>query len=82
MVARLEGPDRPVNVLIVAKGNGQPRFARSAAQQLRRSTEGREDSYGLFIALYISERTARLLKETIRPSWKQQIQEKAQRHPE
>lgn len=63
MVARLEGSDRPVNVLIVAKGSGQPRFARSAAQQLRRSTEGKEDSYGLFIAPYISERTARLLKE-------------------
>lgn len=63
MVARLEGPDGLVNFLIVAKGNGQPRFARSAAQQLRRSTEGREDSYGLFIAPVISERTACLLKD-------------------
>jgi hypothetical protein len=63
VVARLEGPDGPVNFLIAAKGNGQPRFARSAAQQLRRSIEDREDSYGLFIAPYISERTARLLKE-------------------
>ena len=27
MVARLEGPDGLVNFLIVAKGNGQPRFA-------------------------------------------------------
>jgi len=63
VVARLEGPDGPVNFLIAAKGNGQPRFARSAAQQLRRSIEGTENSYGVFIAPYVSERTARLLKE-------------------
>ena len=63
VVARLEGPDGPLTFFIAAKGNGQPRFARSAAQQLRRSIEGRENSYGLFIAPYISERTARLLKE-------------------
>lgn len=63
VVARLEGPDGPVKVLIAAKGNGQPRFARSAAQQLRKSIEDREGSYGLFIAPYISERSARLLKE-------------------
>jgi len=63
VVARLEGPDGPVNFLIAAKGNGQPRFARSAAQQLRRSIEDTENSYGVFIAPYISERTARLLKE-------------------
>ena len=63
MVVRLEGPEGPVNFLIAAKGNGQPRFARSAAQQLRRSIEDTENSYGVFVAPYISERTARLLKE-------------------
>jgi len=44
-------------------GVGSPVRSSCSVLHSRRSTEGREDSYGLFIAPYISERTARLLKE-------------------
>ncbi|MFO8036079.1 MAG: type IV toxin-antitoxin system AbiEi family antitoxin [Anaerolineales bacterium] len=56
--------ERPYYLLVEAKTNGQPRYARAAVNQLLFSTnEFKEDAYGVFIAPYISPASAQICKE-------------------
>ena len=60
-VVRVRGTDGPSRLVVEAAANGQPRFARSAAQQLRSYVE--QGEYGVFVAPYISERAASILSD-------------------
>lgn len=55
-------------VIVEVKASGQPRWARSAAEQLDRYVEeaaeqGHPNPYGLFVAPYVSEAAAAILEE-------------------
>ena len=63
LVARITTPDGEKIVLIEVKNNGQPRYARQAVNQLTLYTQKLPDSYGVFIAPYISPASAQMLKE-------------------
>jgi len=60
-VVSVRGTGGPFRLVVEAAANGQPRFARSAAQQLRSSVE--QGEYGVFVAPYISERAASILSD-------------------
>lgn len=60
-IVELGSANERSRLVVEAKANGQPRFARSAAQQLRRYLG--EEEYGVFIAPYVSERSASILSE-------------------
>lgn len=60
-IVELGSADEQSHLVVEAKANGQPRFARTAAQQLRRYLN--EGEYGVFIAPYVSERAASILSE-------------------
>lgn len=60
-IAELENAGERSRLVVEAKANGQPRFARSAAQQLRRYLG--DEEYGVLIAPYVSERSASILSE-------------------
>lgn len=60
-VLSVGGTDGSSRLVVEAKANGQPRFARSAAQQLRSYVE--QGEYGVFVAPYISERAASILSD-------------------
>src|SRR5579871_6583105 len=55
-VARLELPEGEWSLLVEARGSGEPRLAREAANQLARYCQSLPGSYGLFAAPYISPR--------------------------
>jgi len=58
--------EKRYRLLIEAKNNGQPRFARTAAYELARVLKGKSDVYGVFMAPYISPQVADIcLKENI-----------------
>lgn len=60
MVAALNQPGGRVTLVIEASTNGQPRFARAALERLRGHKETYPGSYGVFVAPYVSPRSAAL----------------------
>lgn len=67
---RTKGIDEPISrtLVVEVKSNGQPRWARIAADQLSRyirNTAGPKEGqpYGVFIAPYVSESAAEILRE-------------------
>ena len=52
--------DKRLRLVIEAKNNGQPRFARIAAFNLERALKGKTDEYGIFMAPYISLEAAKI----------------------
>jgi hypothetical protein len=46
------------------KSNGEPRYARQAANQLALLLQGKSDAYGIFIAPYISQQSAQICKQS------------------
>ncbi len=62
-VVRVATPDREHLLVVEVKGNGQPRIAREAINQLLRYRDSHPGAYGVFIAPYVSPRTAELCKE-------------------
>lgn len=55
-------PEREQILLIETKFSGEPRFARAAVNQLFRSMENYFGAYGVFMAPYISSRSAEICK--------------------
>jgi len=62
-VARIETSAGMRNLVIEAKSSGQPRIARNALNQLAVYRNLVPNAYGVFLAPYISESTARLCEE-------------------
>lgn len=62
-VIRLKTPAGPTILIVEVKSNGQPRFARKAAEQLERMTKEVPGSYGIFMAPFISQESAAILEE-------------------
>ncbi len=60
---RIKTPDGPKVLVVEVKSNGQPRFARKAADQLERYTREVPGSYGIFMAPFISQNSAAILEE-------------------
>lgn len=54
LAARVTTPEGEKMIVAEVKSNGQPRYAREAANQLTLYTQKSSDSYGVFIAPYIS----------------------------
>lgn len=50
--------ERSIQILVEYKNNGQPRFARQAALELKESLSKRDEIYGVFAAPYISPASA------------------------
>ena len=63
LVARIITPDGEKTILIETKNSGQPRYARQAINQLILHVQRSPDSYGVFVAPYISPSSARMLRE-------------------
>lgn len=61
--ARLEVQGRSVYLIVEVKNNGQPRYSRQAANQILRYLGDFPDSYGIFIAPYISRNAAQICRE-------------------
>jgi hypothetical protein len=61
--ARIATSDGEKIVYAEVKANGQPRYARQAINQLILQVQKLPDSYGVFVAPYISPSSARLLRE-------------------
>lgn len=55
--------ETPTTLLVEAKNSGQPRFTKEAVNQLLVSQNKLDNSYGLFLAPYISPRSAKICKE-------------------
>jgi hypothetical protein len=53
----------PKYIIAEAKNNGEPRYARQAANQLLRYSRAFPNEYGVFIAPYISPRSAAICRE-------------------
>lgn len=62
-IIRIKTPDGPKILVIEVKSNGQPRYAKIAAEQLERYTRRIPGSYGIFMAPYISEDSAQILED-------------------
>lgn len=62
ILVKLELPESTVKILGEVKSQGQPRLAREAVNQLIRCKEVFRDSYGIFIAPYISEKAAEICR--------------------
>ena len=62
-VIRIKTPDGPKILIVEVKSNGQPRFARKAADQLAQYTSQIPGSYGIFMAPFISEDSQAMLYE-------------------
>jgi hypothetical protein len=62
-VIRLKTPAGPITLIVEVKSNGQPRFAKKAAEQIERMTKEMPGSYGIFMAPFISQETAAILDE-------------------
>jgi len=59
-VAHLALPQREQLLLVEARGSGEPRLAREAANRLARYRQALPDAYGVFVAPYISPRAAEI----------------------
>lgn len=55
--------NRPLTMLAEYKGNGQPRIARQAVNQLKNWLANQQGAYGIFIAPYISPDAAAVCKD-------------------
>jgi hypothetical protein len=55
--------DRTIRLLAGVKRNGQPRLARQAVYEIKHWLTNRSDSYGIFIAPYISARAGAICEE-------------------
>jgi len=55
--------DRSIKLLVEVKSNGQPRLARQAVYALKNWLADRPDTYGIFIAPYISQEAAAICQE-------------------
>jgi hypothetical protein len=56
-------PEKEQILLIETRSSGEPRFAREAVNQLYRSREKNPGAYGIFIAPYISSKSADICKK-------------------
>lgn len=59
----LDAPDGKQAVVAEVKRSGEPRYARGAVGQLLQYLQEMPDGYGIFIAPYVTERTAQILDE-------------------
>src|SRR5689334_22617979 len=55
--------DRSIKMLVEVKSNGQPRLARQAVYALKNWLADRPDTYGIFIAPYISQEAAAIFRD-------------------
>lgn len=55
--------ENPTNLLVEAKNSGQPRFVKEAVNQLLIAQNKLDNSYGIFLAPYISPKSAKICKE-------------------
>lgn len=62
LVTKVELADGVMTLIAAVKSSGQPRFARGAVNQILRFKEKIPDSYFVFIAPYISPRSAEICK--------------------
>lgn len=62
LIVRLEFPDTKMLLIAEVKGNGQPRQAREAVNQILRYRSKISDAYFVFIAPYISQRAAEICR--------------------
>jgi hypothetical protein len=62
-VISLKTPAGLTTLIVEVKTNGQPRFARKAAERIERMTREIQGSYGIFMAPFISQETAAILEE-------------------
>ncbi|MFV1981725.1 MAG: type IV toxin-antitoxin system AbiEi family antitoxin, partial [Rhodothermia bacterium] len=63
LVAEVGSGETFTNLLVEVNANGEPRYARTAAFQLGRVVSQVPTGYGVFMAPYISPRTARLCED-------------------
>ena len=63
LLVKLDYPEGKRNLIIEVKNNGQPRLARQAVNQILRYKELFPDSYGVFLAPYISPKAGEICKE-------------------
>jgi hypothetical protein len=61
-VVKLIYPEGVKNLILEIKANGQPRLARQAVNQILRYKELYSDSYGVFLAPYISPKAGEICK--------------------
>lgn len=54
---------KKVRLLFEVKSEGQPRFARMAAMELKRIINQNKDSYGVLVAPFISDESKQICKE-------------------
>ena len=59
----LEFKDEVKYVIVEAKNNGEPRYARQAVNQLLRYLESKPEAYGVYVAPYISPQAAAICQE-------------------
>ncbi|MCF8069103.1 MAG: hypothetical protein K9L30_11000 [Desulfobacterales bacterium] len=62
LIFNLKLPDRIKKVIVEIKPNGQPRFAREAIDRIVQYNQKAPDSYGVFMAPYISSTTAKICR--------------------
>lgn len=62
IVVQAEIRNKPVKLIVEAKSQGEPRYIRSAADQLREFLTQFPDAYSVVLAPYISPQTANILK--------------------
>jgi hypothetical protein len=60
LLFEIELPDRVIKIIAEIKSSGQPRLAREAVNQLLRYKDKLRDSYGVFVAPYISQKAAEI----------------------
>src|SRR4030042_2383192 len=63
LMVKLDYPEGGKNLIIEVKTNGQPRLARQAVNQILRYKELFPDSYGVFLAPYISPKAGEICKQ-------------------
>jgi len=60
LLVKIDLPDGEKYLVVEIKGNGQPRIAREAVNQLLRYRDLLPDAYGVFVAPYISPKSAEI----------------------
>jgi len=63
LLARLELPEGELTLIVALKSSGQPRLARDAINQLIRYVSEDPSAYGVFMAPYISPRSASICEK-------------------
>lgn len=63
LILSIDDGARSRNIIVEIKSNGEPRYMRSAIQQLKEYLSQIKDSYGIVAAPYISYDTANICKE-------------------